>query len=102
MSKDVFHALDCILRGIMGDIYVSCREVPFGGIPFVLRGDFCQIVPVIRKGVRGETVSACINQIQNLWPHVVRLRLRRNELLNPRRGQCMGSISSGRRRWNYR
>ena len=82
MSKDVFHALDRTLRGIMGDLYVSCREVPFGGIPFVLGGDFRQILPVIRKGGRGQIVSACINQSQSLWSHVVRLRLRRNERLN--------------------
>ena len=82
MSKDVFHALDRTLRGIMGDDDISRREIPFGGIPVVLGGDFRQILPVVRKGGRGQTVSACVNQSQSLWPHVIRLQLRRNERLN--------------------
>jgi len=30
----------------------------FGGIPAVLGGDFAQILPVIRKGSRGDFVAA--------------------------------------------
>ena len=82
MSKDVFHALDRTLRSIMADSMAGLGNIPFGGIPIVLGGDFRQILPVVPKGGRGQTVSATLNQSDWLWPHVVRLQLYNNERLD--------------------
>ena len=82
MSKDVFHALDRTLRSIMADSMAGLGNIPFGGIPIVLGGDFRQILPVVPKGGRGQTVSATLNQSDRLWPHVVRLQLHTNERLD--------------------
>jgi hypothetical protein len=35
-------------------------EKPFGGLTIVLGGDFRQILPMIIKGFRGQTMASCI------------------------------------------
>ena len=54
---------------------------PFGGVSFVFGGDFQQILPVIIKGSRGQTVGACI-QRSTLWSSITVLHLRQNMCLN--------------------
>ena len=54
---------------------------PFGGVSFVFGGDFQQILPVIIKGSRGQTVGACI-QCSTLWSSINVLHLRQNMCLN--------------------
>ena len=38
----------------------------FGGIPIILGGDFAQILPIVCKGYRAQTIQACI-QSSYLW-----------------------------------
>ena len=54
---------------------------PFGGVSFVFGGDFQQILPVIIKGSRGQTVGACI-QHSTLWSSITVLHLHQNMCLN--------------------
>ena len=44
------------LRDIIGN------NVPWGGKIIVMGSNFRQILPVVRKGTRGQVVSACVNQ----------------------------------------
>jgi ATP-dependent DNA helicase PIF1 len=48
-----FEAVDRTFRDITG------IEKPFGGIIFVMGGDFRQILPVVIRGTRGHIVNAC-------------------------------------------
>ncbi|POS86492.1 hypothetical protein EPUL_003701 [Erysiphe pulchra] len=50
-----FGAVDLTLRNIMHN-----PDDSFGGIPVVLGCDFAQILPVIRRGRRENTVNVCI------------------------------------------
>ena len=53
----------------------------FGGVTFVFGGDFQQILPVIVKSSRGQTVGACI-QRSVLWGPITVLHLHQNMRLN--------------------
>ena len=56
----LLEALDRSLRKITG------IDLPFGGKPILLAGDFRQILPVVKKGSRAQTVDAVINR-SLLW-----------------------------------
>jgi hypothetical protein len=73
MHKHVFEAVDRTLRDL-----TACLTTPFGGKVFVMGGDFRQVLPVVRRGGRGQTVAAALNQSARLWPHVRVLRLHTN------------------------
>ena len=49
-------------------------DLPFGGKVIVFGGDFRQILPVIRRGTRGDVVSACLNR-SSIWRYVKVLNL---------------------------
>ncbi|KAA6407002.1 MAG: hypothetical protein FRX48_09300 [Lasallia pustulata] len=53
------------------------QDVLFGGIPTVLGGDFAQILPVVRKGIRAFTVEANL-QRSVLWSQFHILTLKQN------------------------
>ena len=53
----------------------------FGGVTFLFGGDFQQILPVIVKSSRGQTVGACI-QRSVLWGPITVLHLHQNMRLN--------------------
>jgi len=59
----------------LNDVCNSGNQQLFGGIPTVLRGDFAQILPVIRRGTRQSTVLASI-QHWSIWPHLQILKLK--------------------------
>ena len=65
-------ALDVTLRDLM-----MKPNLPFGGKPLVLAGDFRQCLPVVRGANRGQLVKACINQ-SHLWPQFKVLSLTQN------------------------
>ena len=65
-------AVDCTFRDILNN-----SEKPFGGLSIVFGGDFKQILPVIIKGSRGQTVGSCI-QRSFLWPSIKVLHLYQN------------------------
>ncbi|XP_064621482.1 uncharacterized protein LOC135484172 [Lineus longissimus] len=53
------------------------NQLPFGGIPTVLCGDFRQILPVVKNGTRANVVDATLRK-SHLWPHVRVLQLTTN------------------------
>ncbi|GFR59159.1 ATP-dependent DNA helicase PIF1 [Elysia marginata] len=71
LNKSVFEALDRTLQDINSTEYVM------GGIPFLLCGDFRQILPVIRSGTRANIVNSCIKK-SYLWRDVKQLKLTTN------------------------
>ena len=56
MHKMAFETLDQILRDILDN------DHPFGGLIIVLCGDFCQLLPVVPKGLRAQIVMASIRE----------------------------------------
>ena len=60
------HVAECVDRSLR-DI-CSC-DLPFGGKVMVLGGDFRQIPPVVKHGLRAEVVSCCLNR-SYLWRYV--------------------------------
>ncbi|KAL4589251.1 hypothetical protein LXL04_002157 [Taraxacum kok-saghyz] len=64
-----FEALDRTLRDILQNRFPNASARPFGGLTVVLGGDFRQILPVIPKGRRHDTVNAALNS-SHLWAHV--------------------------------
>ena len=68
------HNIECVdklLRELMG------RDIPFGRKPFVMAGDFRQILPVIPSGGEAGIVEASLLK-SYLWPHVQVLHLTTN------------------------
>jgi len=61
----------------LNDICNVDGQQVFAGIPTVLRGDFAQILPVIRSDTRQATVNACI-QHGSIWEHLRVLKLKRS------------------------
>jgi hypothetical protein len=73
-------------RHIMEAVERSFRDIrnsdqPFGGLTCVFGGDFQQILPVVVRGSRGQTVGACIKR-SFLWSSITVLHLRQNMRLN--------------------
>jgi hypothetical protein len=54
----------------------------FGGVPFLFGGDWGQILPVVVRGGRSDTVDACF-QRSPLWHKLKQLRLRKNMRVRP-------------------
>jgi hypothetical protein len=71
-NRYVFEAVDRTLRDI-----TKKEDSLFGGIPFVLGGDFAQTLPVIVRGSRAAIVSATL-QKSHIWENLEVLPLRQN------------------------
>ena len=69
-------AVDRTFRDLLNN-----SDKPFGGLTIVFGGDFRQILPVILKGSRGQTVGACM-QASFLWKSITILHLHQNMRLN--------------------
>ena len=67
---EVVHRLFVDLRSVSDDYL-------FGGVPFLLGGDFAQILPVVPQGSRADIIKACL-QRSFIWPQLDRLYLRTN------------------------
>ncbi|CAH1427109.1 unnamed protein product [Lactuca virosa] len=65
------HALEAVDR-TMKDI--TGVMLPFGGKIMVLGGDFRQVLPVVRRGTRAQTVDSSI-RMSPLWSSIIKLRL---------------------------
>ncbi len=80
MRSELYEAVDRTFKDIMEN------DIPFGGIPFVLAGDFKQILPVIPKASFTDVLANCLFN-SDLWPHFVFLHLTQNRrLLNDTSG----------------
>jgi hypothetical protein len=81
--RHCFEALDRTMCDILLEHRAENANIPFGGKPIVLGGDFRQILPVVRKGSRSAIVNASITS-SPLWQHATVLKLRTNmRLSNP-------------------
>ena len=56
---------------------VKRSELPFGGKPMLFAGDFRQILPVVRRGSRGDIVMSSIKH-NGLWRGMGRFNLVRH------------------------
>ncbi len=74
-NKIAFEAVDRTLRDLTN------RNEPFGGIVFVMSGDFCQVLSVIPRGSHVDIVSASIKN-SYLWEFVEVFRLSENMRAN--------------------
>jgi hypothetical protein len=72
IKRQGIEALDNSLRDIM-----DRPELPFGGKTIVFGGDFRQVLPVVRKGSRAQTVGASL-WMSYLWDSMRHLKLVRN------------------------
>jgi ATP-dependent DNA helicase PIF1 len=71
-KRQAIEALDRSMRDIM-----ECQDRPFGGKTIVFGGDFRQVLPVVRKGSRGQIIDASLRS-SNLWKGMCKLRLVKN------------------------
>ncbi|XP_051202148.2 uncharacterized protein [Lolium perenne] len=71
-KRQAIEALDRSMRDIM-----ECPNRPFGGKTIVFGGDFRQVLPVVRKGSRGQIIDASLRS-SNLWKGMRQLRLVKN------------------------
>lgn len=78
MHKHVYEAFDRTLRDILGVVDPANKHKVFGGKVVVMGGDFRQILPVVRRGTRGDIVLASLNQSAVLWRSVVVHQLHQN------------------------
>jgi hypothetical protein len=60
-KRQAIEVLDRSMRDIM-----ECQDRPFGGKTVVFGGDFRQVLPVVRKGSRGQIIDASLRS-SNLW-----------------------------------
>jgi len=74
MHRWCFEAVDRSMRDIMSKNDPLNEFRPFGGMTVVLGGDFRQILHVVRKGTRQDTVDASINS-SKIWDYCNVLRL---------------------------
>ncbi|XP_020190293.1 uncharacterized protein [Aegilops tauschii subsp. strangulata] len=68
-KRQAVEALDNSMRDIMG-----IRDRPFGGKTVVFGGDFRQVLPVVRRGSRGQIIDATLRS-SHLWKGMRQLRL---------------------------
>ncbi|XP_066315160.1 ATP-dependent DNA helicase PIF1-like [Miscanthus floridulus] len=79
--RNCFEALDKSLRDVLRFTNENSLKKPFGGMTFVLGGDFRQILPVVPKGRREHTINASIKR-SYLWQHFEVFKLTKNMRLN--------------------
>ena len=72
LHRSCFEAVDKTLRDI-----TRKDDIPFGGIPVLLSGDFRQMMPVVRRGTKYDTMDASIRN-SDLWEHMRVMRLTEN------------------------
>ncbi|ONM53446.1 hypothetical protein ZEAMMB73_Zm00001d019636 [Zea mays] len=68
-KRQVVEALDNSMRDIMGR-----PALPFGGKTIVFGGDFRQVLPVVRKGLRAQVVASSL-RMSYLWESMSHLKL---------------------------
>ncbi len=76
--RHAYEALDRTLRDIMKVVDPAYEHQVFGGKIVCFGGDFRQILPVVKKGLKADTIAASLNK-SYLWPSIKVLRLSINE-----------------------
>lgn len=81
--RHIFEAIDRTLKDLMKTVNPENEHRAFGGKIMVFGGDFRQIPPVIKRGSREDTITACLKR-SPLWRHIqvlplsINMRLLRN------------------------
>lgn len=70
-NRQDLEAVDRCLRD------VRKQEIPFGGVVLVCAGDFRQLLPVVQKGTRANSIMAWVSR-SRLWNLFKRHRLTKN------------------------
>ena len=71
-------ALDRSVRDAMKESGQPMPLQPFGGKLLILSGDFRQLLPVVKRGVRAQIVNACITKSERLWSQTQIIHLTTN------------------------
>ena len=71
LHKKVYHAIDFSLKDVLDN------DTLFGGKPILMSGDFRQILTIIIRGHRADTVNATIKR-SYIWPSVEVMKLKTN------------------------
>jgi hypothetical protein len=79
--RHCFDALDRTMRDILSEHRAENANIPLGGKPIVLGGQFRQILPVVRKGSRSAIMNTSITS-SPLWQHATVLKLQTNMRLS--------------------
>ncbi|XP_028122361.1 uncharacterized protein LOC114319535 [Camellia sinensis] len=77
VSRHAFEAVDRIFRDILKNTKHCSEDRVFGGKLFVFGGDFRQILPIVPRGGREQTVEASLPR-STIWEHCQVLHLTRN------------------------
>nr|XP_040258797.1 uncharacterized protein LOC109744995 [Aegilops tauschii subsp. strangulata] len=88
-KRQAVEALDNSVRDIMGR-----RDRPFGGKTVVFGGDFRQVLPVVRRGSRGQIIDATLRS-SHLWKGMRQLRLVTNmraHIMTPGKGDDLEKL----------
>ena len=85
-NRELYEALDRTLR------FLRHRDVPMGGITFLMAGDFRQTLPVIAKGTKADELRACLKS-SALWRHVKQLHLTTNMRVHVHRDASAAQFS---------
>ena len=96
MHRYAFEALDKTLRDLLG------LDQLFGGIPTLLGGDFCQILPVILRGTKTQIVGSCLKK-SYIWRDLTVFKLQVNQRVDPNElnfASYLLRIGEGRERTN--
>nr|XP_043633520.1 ATP-dependent DNA helicase PIF1-like [Erigeron canadensis] len=67
-KRQAVEAFDRTIQDIIG------VSLPFGGKVMVFGGDFRQVLPVIKKGIRAQIVDSSL-RMSPLWPGITKMRL---------------------------
>ncbi|MCH84497.1 ATP-dependent DNA helicase PIF1 [Trifolium medium] len=73
MNRYCFEAFDRTMRDLMGKVDKQNRKKPFGGKVVVLGGDFRQILPVIRKGSRGDLTDKSQSELKEFADWILKI-----------------------------
>ena len=49
-------------------------DLPFGGEVMVFGGDFRQVLPIVRRGIKAQAIDPALSR-PYLWPHMRHMRL---------------------------
>ena len=93
MGKECYESVDTTFRDIMRHVDPENAELPFGGKVMVFGGDFRQVLPIVPKGSRAQSVNACLNK-SHLWQHMQHMRLVKNMRVHRLQGTLIQSLKA--------
>jgi hypothetical protein len=97
--RHCFEAVDRTLRDILSVDDVRNSDIPFGGKPILLGGDFRQVLPVVQGADHSEIIRASLLS-SRLWAHFTVMRLTVNmRLVRPGMSDQMRSSIATFARW---